>query len=169
MEARAGSATFDVLQDLKYHVQILAAILRVHAAGLFGVTPRAFSDLLKTICFPLHLSSVRPFAQVRSKQPDLSLEPQATNDNMRLLFDFHAADFSLAPLPYQAVKGAKRACASDGCGGLYGFPAWKPYAIITWPFGCDRALISFGIFFGTVIIFWLLAVFGRAQPIFSNI
>lgn len=25
---------------------------------------------------------------------------QATNDNMRLLFDFHAADFSLAPLPH---------------------------------------------------------------------
>lgn len=30
----------------------------------------------------------------------ISRSVQATNDNMRLLFDFHAADFSLAPLPH---------------------------------------------------------------------
>lgn len=38
-------------------------------------------------------------AETRSKVSDGALA-QATNDNLRLLYDFHAADFSLAPLPH---------------------------------------------------------------------
>ncbi|CAJ1405443.1 unnamed protein product, partial [Effrenium voratum] len=64
-------------------------------------------DLHLEIASAFQAVTVDAFAQ-RPKHPVrrlldafISRSVQATNDNMRLLFDFHAADFSLAPLPYQ--------------------------------------------------------------------